>query len=145
MYYIVCIMFKIIAVFITTLCTRLYVRVDVLLIWGKNYHDHITSLRGRFMPIKQALPRHLLLKCRYKARQVCDNVFVYRSILLRYTISQLYLELFRHCGICIFHFLIQSHLKFKPGYCSLNLCLSQWKIFNLDWNWGLQSPLGQVH
>ena len=32
MYYIVCIMFKIIAVFITTLCTWLYVRVGILLI-----------------------------------------------------------------------------------------------------------------
>ena len=43
---ILCIMFKIIAFFRITLFARLYVRVGILLTFGKHLHDRTISLRG---------------------------------------------------------------------------------------------------
>jgi hypothetical protein len=43
--YMTCIMFKIIALFIIMLFTRLYVRVGILFTRGKHLHDRILSLR----------------------------------------------------------------------------------------------------
>ena len=40
------IMFKITAFFIITLCTRLYMRVGILITCGKHLHDRIISLSG---------------------------------------------------------------------------------------------------
>ena len=43
---ILCIMFQIIAFCIITLFCRFYVRMDILLAFGKHLHDRIISLRG---------------------------------------------------------------------------------------------------
>jgi hypothetical protein len=73
---ILCIIFKLIAFFIITLFTRLYVRVGILLTSGKHLHDSIILLRGEVWANKTSLTPPFLLKCLYQARKVNGHVFV---------------------------------------------------------------------
>jgi hypothetical protein len=49
---ILCVMFKIIALFILILFARLFVRIDILLKCGNNLHGHIIGIRGEIRPEK---------------------------------------------------------------------------------------------
>ena len=50
---------------ITTLLTKLYVRIGILLIYGIYFHDHIISLRGESLVHRFSLTPPLWLKCLY--------------------------------------------------------------------------------
>ena len=74
--YIMYIMFKSIASFMTTVISRVGVRVGVLLRWGRYLHDRIISLKGKACSIKLIYPRHFLLKYMYQIRKVHGHVCV---------------------------------------------------------------------
>ena len=59
---ILCIMFKIIALFIKPLFARLYVRVGISLTCGKYLHDRISSLRGGVCAHKTSLTPPLFIE-----------------------------------------------------------------------------------
>ena len=59
---ILCIVFKIIALFLITLFARLYVRVSILLTCGKHLHDCIISLRREAWAHTTSLTSPLFIK-----------------------------------------------------------------------------------
>ena len=73
-----CIIFKIIAFFIITLFARLFVRVGILLTYGKHLLDRIISLRGEVCTHKPGLttPRFIEVPDLYHTRKVDGHVYV---------------------------------------------------------------------
>ena len=71
----ICIMFKIIAFFTTTLFAQLYESCNFTHMWTVFTWRHPFTKRGSLYN-NTSLSRHLLLKCLYKARNVSCHVFV---------------------------------------------------------------------
>ena len=73
------IMFKITAFFIIMLCTRIYMRVGILITCGKHLHDRIISLRGDWAHATIVAPP-LFIKVSVQRQEgelscICVNVY----------------------------------------------------------------------
>ena len=105
---ILCIMFKIIVVFITTLFARFYERVDILLTNGKHLHGRIISVRGGVWAHTTSLASPLFIEVHVPSQESVRSFLC----VLRYRFSlfhrfwHLILELFRQCGIFCFSFIL---------------------------------------
>ena len=105
---ILCIMFKVIVVLITTLFARFYERVDILLPNGKHLHDRIISVREEVWAHKTSLTSLLFIEVHVPSQESVRSFLC----VLRYRISlfhrfwHLILEMFRQCGIFCFSFIL---------------------------------------
>ena len=105
---ILCIMFKIIVVFITTLFARFYERVDIYLTNGKHLHDRIISVRGEVWAHKTILASPLFIEVHVPSQESVRSflcVLWYRFSLF-HRFWHLILEMFRQCGIFCFSFIL---------------------------------------
>jgi len=107
---ILCIMFKIIAFFIITLFARLYVRVDILLLYEKLLHDHIISLRGEVWDNKISLTPPLFIEIPVPSQE-CDQSCI---VVLGLSILHISTSFLLDCGTVLslwyFLFFILFHL-----------------------------------
>ena len=93
-----------IRLYIITLFTQLYVRVGILLTSGIHLHDHIIQVRAN----KSSLTPPLFIEVPVPSQEIEQScICVLRvSILLLSTVFLLdFIELFKQCGIFIFHYI----------------------------------------
>ena len=106
---ILCLIFKIRTVFITTFFAWLFVRICILPICEKTCMTASFHYAGKFEPIELASGLHMLLQSLFQARKSSGHIYVclvYRLSLCDFSIgflncsnSVIFLELFRQCDI----------------------------------------------
>ena len=121
-----CIMFKIIALFIITLLPLWYVRVDILLTCWKHLYDRIISLRGEVSVHITSLTPSLFIEVPVPSLESDRSCICVLGVL----ILIFYLALFRQCGIFVLFFNLIQLLKYYisnvcTAYSPFCICITR--------------------